>query len=290
MNARAVRHELREDLGGGEYPFTKRNFEEITKRLYELSGIHLNESKTTLVYSRLAKRLRRLGLSDFDTYCALINSPAGESELADFVNALTTNLTRFFREPHHFEHLSRSVLPRLAAAAREGQRVRLWSAACSSGEEAYSIALCVFNALPNAHLHDVKLLATDIDQNMLAASRAGLYRDDAVTPIPAPLRERWMVRGGGDKPWRVKEEVASIITFNQLNLIGPWPIRGKFDVIFCRNVVIYFDDKTQSDLWRRFRQALLPDGRLYIGHSERADDPALVSDGLTIYKRTGAAQ
>lgn len=288
MNALAAQREAREDLGEGEYPFTLRNFEAIAKRLYELSGIHLNESKTTLVYSRLAKRLRRLGLSDFDSYCALINSPAGERELSDFVNALTTNLTRFFREPHHFEHLSRSVMPRLAAAARDGQRVRLWSAACSSGEEAYSIALCVFNALPNAHQHDLRLLATDIDQNMLATARAGLYRDDATTPIPGPLRERWMVRGDGDK-WRVKEEVASIISFKQLNLIGPWPMRGRFDVIFCRNVVIYFDDKTQGELWSRFSQALARDGRLYIGHSERADDPALASDGLTIYKRTGTA-
>ncbi|MBY0565074.1 MAG: protein-glutamate O-methyltransferase [Hyphomonadaceae bacterium] len=290
MSVLAAQREAHEDLGEGEYPFTRRNFDDIAKRLYELSGIHLNESKTTLVYSRLAKRLRKLGLSDFDEYCALINSKAGEGELADLVNALTTNLTRFFREPHHFEHLSKSVMPRLAEAARRGDRVRLWSAACSSGEEAYSMALCVFDALPNANLYDVRLLATDIDQNMVATARAGRYRDEATTPIPAHLRERWMVRGDGDKPWRVKDDVASIMVFNELNLIGPWPMRGKFDVIFCRNVVIYFDDKTQTDLWKRFRQALAPDGRFYIGHSERVDDPALTSDGLTIYKLSGAAR
>jgi chemotaxis protein methyltransferase CheR len=274
----------------GEYAFSRRNFQQIAERLYTLSGIHLNEGKMTLVYSRLAKRLRKIGCPDFDTYCELINSPDGESELSEMVNALTTNLTRFFRESHHFDHLRDQVLPRLAAAARNGARVRLWSSACSSGEEPYSMALCLFHVFPDAHRYDVKLLATDIDKNMIARARAGMYSDEAVEPIPARLRERWMTRGSGDRPWSVKDEVRSVISFNELNLIGSWPMRGKFDVIFCRNVVIYFDDKTQLALWRRFRQALAPDGRFYIGHSERADEPDLVSDGLTIYKLKGAGR
>lgn len=283
MSALAIQRTAREDLGEGDYAFTRRNFEQIARRLYELSGIHLNEGKTTLVYSRLAKRLRKLGLNSFDEYCELISSSQGE-ELSEFVNSLTTNLTKFFREPHHFDHLSRSVLPRLAAAARMGKRVRLWSAACSSGEEAYSMAVCLFQVMPDAHRHNIKILATDIDQNMIATARAGCYGDEAVAPIPAALRERWMTRGDGDRPWRVKDEVRGIIAFNEMNLIVPWPMRGRFDVIFCRNVVIYFDDQTQADLWKRFRLALTPEGRLYIGHSERADEPGLESDGLTVYK------
>jgi chemotaxis protein methyltransferase CheR len=290
MSALAAQRTAREDLGEGDYVFTQRNFQQIAKRLYELSGIHLTEGKTTLVYSRLAKRLRKLGLNSFDEYCELINSSRGEGELSEFVNSLTTNLTKFFREPHHFDHLSRSVLPRLAAAARAGQRVRLWSAACSSGEEAYSMAVCLFQVIPDAHRHDVRILATDIDQNMIATARAGCYRDEAVAPIPKALRERWMVRGDGDRPWRVKDEVRGIITFNEMNLIAPWPMRGKFDVIFCRNVVIYFDDRTQTDLWKRFRLALTPEGRLYIGHSERADGAGLETDGLTVYKLQGAGR
>jgi len=290
MSVLAAQRTAREDVGEGDFPFSRRNFDQIAQRLYQLSGIHLNEGKTTLVYSRLAKRLRKLGLEDFDAYCALIDSAEGEAELPEFINALTTNLTKFFREPHHFDHLSKKLLPRLAAAARGGQRVRLWSAACSSGEEAYSMALCLFQVMPDAHRYDIKILATDIDQNMVAAARAGLYRDEAVAPIPAPLRERWMVRGEGDKAWRVREDVRAVLAFNEMNLIAPWPMRGKFDVIFCRNVVIYFDDRTQTELWKRFRQALTPEGRLYVGHSERADEPGLQSDGLTVYKLAGAAR
>ncbi|UPT64463.1 MAG: protein-glutamate O-methyltransferase [Hyphomonadaceae bacterium JAD_PAG50586_4] len=290
MSALAAQRTAREDMGEGEYAFTHRNFEQIAQKLYHLSGIHLHEGKATLVYSRLAKRLRKLGLNDFDAYCALISSAEGEGEIPDFINALTTNLTKFFREPHHFDHLSKKVLPQLAAVARSGQRVRLWSAACSSGEEAYSMALCLFQAMPDAHRHDVKILATDIDQNMVATARVGRYSDEAVAPIPAALRERWMSCGEGDKPWRVKDDVRAVLAFNEMNLIGPWPMRGKFDVIFCRNVVIYFDDRTQTELWKRFRQALAPEGRLYVGHSERADEPGLQTDGLTVYKMAGAAR
>lgn len=272
----------------GEFAFSRRNFNEIAERLYALSGIHLTDTKMPLVYSRLAKRLRKIGCPDFDAYCALIRSKEGESELSDMVAALTTNLTKFFREPHHFEHLRRDVMPRLAAAARAGQRVRLWSAACSSGEEAYSMAMCVLQELPDAHRYDVKMLATDIDKNMIATARAGAYNDDAVAPIPTALRERWMTRNNSDKSWHVRSELRTLIAFNEMNLIAPWPIKGRFDVIFCRNVVIYFDDRTQSLLWSRFREALVTSGFIYIGHSERIeDDQGFETDGLTTYKKVG---
>ncbi len=132
------------------------------------------------------------------------------------------------------------------------------------------------------------MLATDIDKNMIATARAGAYNDDAVAPIPTALRERWMTRNNSDKSWHVRSELRTLIAFNEMNLIAPWPIKGRFDVIFCRNVVIYFDDRTQSLLWSRFREALVTSGFIYIGHSERIeDDQGFETDGLTTYKKVG---
>lgn len=282
MSEGAALRRREQALVEGEFHFTRRNFERIAALLYEQSGIHVTDAKAALVYSRLAKRVRKLGLGDFDAYCAMLERADADGERREMMAALTTNLTRFFREPHHFEHLKKQILPRLAAAAKAGARVRLWSSACSSGEEPYSIALTLLDVLPDAARYDIKLLATDIDPNMVTRARAGLYKEEAVEPIPPHLRQRWLERAGGD--WSVRSEVRALITFNELNLIGDWPMRGRFDVIFCRNVAIYFDDATQARLWTRFRNALAPEGRLYIGHSERIDVPGYVSDGLTIYR------
>lgn len=275
----------------GEYPFTQSNFEHIATFLRENTGISLNEAKAALVYSRLAKRLRVLGMATFDDYCRFVESPEGAAEQNEMVNALTTNVTRFYREPHHFEHLGSEVAPRIARAAKQGKRVRLWSAACSSGEEPYSMALTLLNAINDIERYDVKILATDIDAKIVARARLGVYRDEAVEPIPPAIRERWMARErqGDAKVWRVKDAVRSLVTFNELNLIGSWPMRGQFDVIFCRNVVIYFEEATQAKIWRRFKELMAPDAHLYIGHSERIDVPGFESAGLTIYKSAGAA-
>lgn len=270
----------------GEFAFRRRNFEKIAAMLRAHSGIALTDAKATLVYSRLAKRIRKLGLSDFDEYCALVDSAEGASERGEMLAALTTNHTSFFREPHHFEHLRQKILPRLMAAARDGGRVRIWSAACSSGEEPYSIALTLLEAFPEAARYDLRILATDIDPNILARAKAGVYADEAVSPIAPGMRERWLTRqaGGAEKVWRVNDQVRALIRFNELNLIGEWPMQGRFDVVFCRNVVIYFEEATQAFLWDRFKQILTPEGRLYIGHSERVDIAGYASDGLTIYK------
>lgn len=290
MNALAAPRRRSEPLIEGEYLFTARNFEAIATFLRAETGIALTEAKATLVYSRLAKRLRKLGLADFDAYCAYVQTPDGAGERNEMLAALTTNVTRFFREPHHFEHLRRVVAPLLIESAKAGGRVRLWSAACSSGEEPYSIALTLLELFPDAARYDFRILASDIDPNILAKARAGVYREDAVEPIPATIRDRWLSREGdrGERVWRVKDEVRALITFKELNLIGDWPMRGRFDAIFCRNVVIYFEEKTQTFLWNRFKEKLTPDGRLYIGHSERVDAPGFASDGLTIYKLAGA--
>lgn len=293
MTASAASRSRREEpLVEGEFHFTARNFTQIVDFLREQTGIAMNEAKAALVYSRLAKRLRKLGIPDFDYYCEFIETPAGAGERNEMIAALTTNLTRFYREPHHFEHLRKQLIERLMPAAKRGARVRLWSAACSSGEEPYSMALTLLDVFPDAARHDVKILATDIDPNMVARARRGVYSDEGVSPIPATMRERCLSReqDGPERAWRVKDEVRALLTFKELNLIGNWPMQGKFDIIFCRNVVIYFEEPTQIFLWERFKNIMNPDGRLYIGHSERCDVAGYENDGLTVYKLGGGAR
>lgn len=266
----------------GEFEFRQEDFDEIAALLREQSGIALQVSKSALVYARLSKRLRQLGCKDFADYCALIAEPDAHEERVAMLTALTTNFTSFFREPHHFEHFRQKMAPGLIKMARDGGRVRMWSAASSTGEEPYSLALTLLDVFPDAACHDIRILATDIDHKCVAAARAGIYKPETVAQIKPALRDRWMVSEG--EHWRVKDEVKQLLTFNELNLMGSWPMRGRFDVIFCRNVVIYFDDETQARLWGRFKNALTPQGRLYIGHSERIDAPGFETDGLTIYR------
>lgn len=283
MNQASPRRAGAEPLVQGEFAFTRADFERVAGLLYAASGIHLVEAKATLVYSRLAKRLRTLRLASFRAYCDLVESPAGADERQAFLSALTTNVTRFFREPHHFEHLSARVLPALARAAAAGERVRLWSAGCSMGHEPYSMAMTVLEAIPDAARLDVKILASDIDPQVVEKARRGLYGAGDIEPVPAPLRARAFSRAGEDR-FEVRPEIRALISFRTLNLMDAWPMQGRFDVIFCRNVAIYFDDATQARLWTRFAERLTPEGRLYIGHSERANARGLISDGLTVYR------
>jgi chemotaxis protein methyltransferase CheR len=291
MTQEARSKDSQRQLVEGEFLFTEEDFARIAKMLHDDAGIFLPEAKATLVYSRLAKRLRALGLSSFRDYCAILTEDGGRGagERQQMLAALTTNVTRFYREPHHFDHLKTHVLPPLLDAARRGSRVRLWSAACSTGPEPYSMALTVLSLMPEAARYDVRILATDIDPNVVAAGKRGVYRNDAVEPIPQDLRARWMqrVNDDGELAWSVGEDLRKMVAFRELNLIGSWPMKGPFDVIFCRNVVIYFEEETQARVWARFKPLLTQEGRLYIGHSERLNGPAaaaFVSDGLTTYK------
>lgn len=271
----------------GEFTLTLRDFTQLAGMLHADTGIILHEGKATLLYSRLAKRLRALGMTGFRDYCALVSDPArGNEERSLMVRALTTNVTRFFREPHHFDHLRETVMPPLLKHAERGGRVRIWSAACSSGQEPYSIALTILQLLPNVSRLDVKILATDIDTTVLSQARDGIYSAEAVEAIPADLRGRWLQRVTDG--FQVTDVVRQLITFRELNLIGNWPMRARFDAILCRNVVIYFADDTQSQIWQRFSSMLAPGGFLYIGHSERLSGPALAdftSEGITTYRR-----
>jgi chemotaxis protein methyltransferase CheR len=277
----------KESLIEGDYPLTQEDFRDIAAMLYADARIHLADTKASLVYSRLIKRLRALNLESFSDYCALLREDGGDGERREMLSALTTNVTRFFRERHHFEHLATHVLPGLLARARRGERARIWSAGCSSGEEPYSIALTLLEQDPRAADLDIKVLATDIDPRMVARGRDGLYPEAALAEdVPATAMQRFFVKEGGGR--RAGAELRDIVTFRRLNLNGDWPMRGPFDAIFCRNVAIYFDDATQSDLWAKFAAMLAPGGWLYIGHSERVDGPAsacLDSVGVTSYRR-----
>lgn len=281
-----------EVLVSGEYPLTRRDLADIAAMIYADAGIYLNDTKASLVYSRLSKHIRNLGLSGFKDYCALVSSEHGAAARREMLSHLTTNFTRFFRENHHFDHLRDEVLPGLIARAKSGGRVRIWSAACSDGQEPYSIALTVLGLFPNAADYDFKILATDIDPKILAQARAGLYDDGALETVSAPMRKQWFqeVDAGGRRKHQISDKVKRLITFNELNLMAQWPFKGGFDVIFCRNVVIYFDEPTQVKIWSRFAGLLPQGGHLYIGHSERVSGEAkdqFDNTGITTYKFIG---
>ncbi|OQP85772.1 chemotaxis protein [Rhizobium rhizosphaerae] len=290
-----LRHAADECLANGEFPLTRRDLADISAMIYADAGIALNESKASLVYSRLSKHIRNLGLKSFRDYCALVSSPAGAAERRDMLSYLTTNFTRFFRENHHFEHLRDEVLPGLIARAKSGGRVRIWSAACSDGQEPYSIALTLLSVMPNAADYDIRILATDIDPKILAIARVGAYDANALETVQPAMRKQWFTETSinGRTKYQIDDRVKRLITFNELNLMSQWPFKGKFDVIFCRNVVIYFDEPTQMRIWSRFAGMLLPSGHLYIGHSERVSgDAKAVFDniGVTTYRFIGGGK
>ncbi|KQW31757.1 chemotaxis protein [Rhizobium sp. Root274] len=281
-----------EVLASGEYPLTRRDLNEIASMIYSDAGIALNDSKASLVYSRLSKHIRNLGLSGFRAYCQLVSSPEGAAERREMLSHLTTNFTRFFRENHHFEHLRDEVLPGLIQRAKSGGRVRIWSAASSDGQEPYSIALTVFQAFPNVLDYDFKILATDIDPKILAIARQGAYDEQALETVSPAMRKQWFkeVEIAGRRKWQVDDRLKRLITYNELNLMAQWPFKGKFDVIFCRNVVIYFDEPTQVRIWNRFCELLPVGGHLYIGHSERVSGDAkndFDNIGITTYRYLG---
>jgi chemotaxis protein methyltransferase CheR len=251
-----------------DFLFTDRDFKFIRELVLESTGIVLSDIKRDMVYGRLSRRIRKLGLEKFSDYCALLKDE-DQNELREFTNAITTNLTSFFRESHHFEFLRHQLIPRLLREKAE-RKLRIWSAGCSTGEEPYSIAMTVKEALPDSAGWDVKILATDLDTNVLDHGREGIYGIDRVAGLPRSQLGRWFRRGKGANEGmvRVSEELRQIISFKQLNLIGEWPMKSPFDIIFCRNVVIYFDKDTQRRLFDRYSRLLVKHGHLFLGHSE----------------------
>lgn len=266
-------------------------FKRIARIMKQDSGIKLADEKVNLVHSRLQKRLRALQLKSFKDYCAYVEDKAGAEERKIMMNRLTTNLTHFFREPHHFEHLVKTSLPPLIERARKGGRVRIWSAGCSTGEEAYSIAATLHSLCPEALRFDIKILASDIDSNVVRTGKEGLYKKESVLKLPVAIRDKYFKQTKTDKTvFEVAAPLKSLVSFKLLNLNSPsWPMSGKFDIIFCRNTVIYFDEETQGKIWTKFNSYLPKDAYLYIGHSERVsgpETPYLAKAGITIYQST----
>lgn len=256
-----------------EFPMTDANFDHIKNMAYDRTGIVLGDHKREMVYSRLARRCRALGVHDFDQYIHVLENRESD-ELSHFVNSITTNLTSFFRERHHFEFLEETVLPEVFKANSASKRVRIWSAGCSTGEEPYSIAITLARFLKNNLVRykgwDVKILATDLDSNVLAKGKRGIYPNSGADGLSKSDRLEFFDESGqgNDHQLMAKDKIRNLITFNRLNLLHKWPMKGQFDVIFCRNVVIYFDKETQKVLFDRYANVLKDPGYLMIGHSE----------------------
>jgi len=280
-----------EKRSGFEFPFTQADFQTIVRIVYERSGIVLAASKRDMAYARLVQRLRALGLNSFREYCEILSSGKSVDEIGFLINAITTNLTKFFREAHHFEHFRSQVLPELVKSAGAGvPRIRVWSAGCSSGEEPYSIAMTALAARTQTGRDwDLQILATDLDTATLEQAKAGVYPKASLESVPAPLRERFFDVHAHTKPGgiRVSKQVQALVTFKHLNLIKPWPSSTNFDVIFCRNVAIYFDAKTKAALIDRFHSLLREGGWLYVGHSESLHEHQhkFKLTGRTVYQK-----
>lgn len=269
-----------------EFEYTFADFDLLRQLSNQHSGILVPDDKFDMFYSRLSKRVRLLGFSTFKQYVHYLSSYP-EQEFTEFINAVTTNLTSFFRENHHFDYLQYTVVPELLKKNAVNRQIKVWSAGCSTGEEPYSIAMTLMACVPESW--DVKILATDLDTNVLSTASEGIYSFDRVASIPESSLKRWFQRGAAaqNNKVRVKSELRQMIQFKQLNLMQDWPMRGGFDFIFCRNVLIYFDKETKSVLAKRYAGLLKEGGFLFIGHSESLNqlNAPFKLIGNTIYRK-----
>jgi chemotaxis protein methyltransferase CheR len=261
-----------------EFEFTRHDFDRVRAMIYKRAGISLAESKQEMVYSRLARRLRATGLVSFSKYLDDLDQNRGSEEWEAFTNALTTNLTSFFREAHHFPILAEHV-------RKKSQPLSIWCSASSTGEEPYSIAITLCEAFGTL-TPPVHIIATDIDTNVLATAANGVYPIDRLDKVSPERARKFFLRGRGDQSGlvRVRSELRQLVVFKQLNLLADdWSVSGQFDVIFCRNVMIYFDKSTQGKILSRFVPLMKPDGLLFAGHSENF---LYVSDSLKLRGKT----
>ncbi len=284
-SANPISNSMRQDKA---FDLTDVQFGVIADIALEKFGLALPLAKKQLVLSRLSKRLRGIGLSSFDEYLALLTSPLDSAnEVDNLLSSLTTNVTHFFRERHHFDTFRNDALPEMIRSAENGGRVRIWSAGCSSGQEAYSIAMTVLDLCPKAGALDIKILATDIDPEVLKVGVDGVYQSDLVPQQEQQLFDRYFETDPSGEI-RAGAGIKSLISFGKINLIADWPVSGPFDVIFCRNVAIYFEKETQAQLWQRFSDKMRKGSHLFIGHSERVSNPpqhGLAPVGVTTYRK-----
>lgn len=266
-----------------EFLMTGRDFDEIAALAYKHTGIVLGRHKANMVYGRIARRLRQLHMATFREYLSYLNDNFAK-ESTDFINLITTNLTSFYREAHHFEFLKSTAFPELKQKTEK--RIRIWSSGCSIGQEAYTVAFTLVEAGFPASW-DIKILATDLDSNVIETGRKGVYPIDHVASISDEKIEKYFQKSKDGKQVKVRDNIINMVHFKRLNLLESWPMQGLFDVIFCRNVVIYFDRETQKKLFDRYADYLPVGGYLIIGHSESING---LSDrfepvGNTIYRK-----
>ncbi len=289
--SRSTENPTGKDFSSREFPMRDADFNAIKHIAKKKTGIELGDHKKEMIYSRIVRCIRQVGLTDFEEYIDYLeNNP--ELELTNFINAITTNLTSFFRERHHFEFLKNELIPELVKSNAASKKVRIWSAGCSTGEEPYSIAMTL-DSTKSLMNWDVKVLATDLDTNVINHGRKGIYSADRIGNLDREYVKRYFKPIGAestskDLSMQAQESIKHYITFNRLNLLGDWPMKGKFDVIFCRNVVIYFSKETQRVLFDRYANLLKPQGHLFIGHSESLHGITnrFEAIGRTIYRKT----
>lgn len=273
-----------------KYKMTSRDYKRIQRLIKEVIGVDLNDHKKNMVYTRLHKRLKILGLNNFEDYIAHLRH--SDDEMAEFVNAVTTNVTSFFRENHHFEHLAQTVVPELIERKlKAGSRqIKIWSAGCSTGQEPYSIAISLLEAIPNPSSWNIEITATDINTEVLAVAKTGVYDSASVDGVDFKILRQYFEKGIGTNEGkvRVRPNLKKLIHFKPLNLMESWHFKDRFDVIFCRNVLIYFDNKTQAKIVERYCDRLAERGVLYIGHSETLVDThhLFQPEGKNTYRKT----
>ncbi|WP_299612892.1 protein-glutamate O-methyltransferase CheR [uncultured Tateyamaria sp.] len=262
-------------------------FEALAALAHRESGIKLAREKKLMVQSRLRHRLRALNLDAFSDYSDHVLSDHGANERRFMISALTTNVSHFFREAQHFDLMSDRLMPEFKRRAAQGERIRIWSAGCSNGQEAYSIAMHLLSQEPTLATADLRILGTDIDPRVIEFARVGQYSSAQLKGVSPENIEQFTSANEGDENLRtINENLKAMVSFQELNLLSDWPMRFPFDAIFCRNVVIYFDQPTQERLWPRFSRALARDGLFFLGHSERILAPSkfdLKSVGPTAY-------
>ncbi|MBX2868622.1 MAG: protein-glutamate O-methyltransferase [Acidiferrobacterales bacterium] len=274
-----------EEISTSKLVLTDSEFSGLCDIIKDLTGISMGESKRQLVYRRLSGRLKHLKLKSFTDYIEFL-STGDVSELELFSNAVTTNLTSFFRESYHFDYLAGTIIPGIIKKRTTlNNRFRIWSAGCSTGEEAYSIAITLKESLPSFESWDAKILCTDLDSDVINHCKRGIYNKDRIEKMAMDRQKRWFnpCQSEQDPAVKVKKELQDLTTFKQLNLMHEWPMKGRFDVIFCRNVIIYFDKPTQAMLMNRYADIMNDGGYLFLGHSESLLN---VTDRFTLIDRT----
>jgi chemotaxis protein methyltransferase CheR len=275
--AHGARHDPTREAAAAR-DLTDADFEKFRRIIYDTAGITLNEGKKELLRARLGKIMRRRAIVSFTQYLKIIEDDDSGEELTVLLDAISTNVTSFFREPDHFTFLESTVLPALASARMNGERkLRIWCAGCSTGEEPYTLAVTLRESLPAVDSWDARILATDISTRVLQIARHGIYSGDKLKTVPSPVLNRWFVPAevhGEGGYYRVQHVLRKMVTFAHLNLHAEYPFKGPFDAIFCRNVMIYFDRQTQETLVNRYHNYLADGGYLFIGHSESLNSVA----------------